>query len=234
MKRIFVLTIAGCMGVAVFSGCATSGSNGELESVAASTVGTMAAGNSTVNVLLGQLDSDNVLVRIGAMQGIAKLGSKGAQAVPALIPFLSSPDANVRKNAAYALGQIGPKASDAIPDLVNLIKDSNPSVQSTAVEAIANIGGANVPSLLVPLLISANPTVQKSAMSLLGKFGPASQVAIPQLVSLAQGNKNLRSTALDTLVAIGPNSVAALTPLLLSTDADLVSQVTAALSLLKK
>ncbi|AKL98508.1 HEAT repeat domain-containing protein [Endomicrobium proavitum] len=232
MKKFHVFAL-GMFLAAAATGCATT-SGEDAGSVAANTIGSMAAGSETVNILIGKLNSDSALVRLGAIQAIGKLGSNGAQAVPAIIPFLSSADANVRANAAFALGQIGPKASAATPQLIQLISDKNSKVQRNAVEAIANIGGANVPSLLIPLLIDINPTVQTSAMELLGKFGTQSKSAIPQLISLAKGNKNLRQLALDTLVQIGPDSITSLTALLTSGDTDLISKATAALALLKK
>ncbi|MCL2484672.1 MAG: HEAT repeat domain-containing protein [Endomicrobia bacterium] len=215
----------------IFSGCSTDGSNGT--DTAIGVVGGMAAGSTTLNYLLGQLNSDNALVRMGAIQGIAKLGASGAQAVPALLPFLASPDANVRSNAAFALGQIGPKANAAIPDLITMLGDKDAKAQRTAVEAIANIGGANVPSLLIPLLISVNPTTQSSAMELLGNYGPAASAAIPTLISLVKGNKNARDLAFDTLIKIGPDSIAPITALLAFSDGDVVTKAVKALSLLK-
>jgi len=231
MKKLFLAFLA--FGL-LSAGCATDGSNSELTSIAASTVGGVASSSEKVNLLIGQLNSDNALVRLAAIKGISQLGGAGVQAVPSLIPFLSSSDPNVRSNAAFALGQIGPKASAATPELVRLISDSDEKVQRTAVEAIAKIGGAEVPDLLVPLLISANPTVQSSAMELLGNYGSAASAAIPSLVSLAKGNKTLRQQALDTLVKIGPEAKTPLSALLTVTgDADLLTKVTSALSLIK-
>lgn len=229
----FVFTVSGC----IPSGSADGSADGTTMStteMAAATVGGMAADSTVLSVLMGRLSSDNAAVRLGAIKGIAQMGGAAVQAVPGLIPLLSSSDANTRANAAFALGQIGPKANAAIPDLVRLIQDSDSKVQRNAVEAIANIGGANVPGLLVPLLISADSNVQTNAMELLGHFGSASKAAIPTLVSLAKGNKNMRDMAFDTLVKIGPDSVSAITALLTMSDADLVTKATSALNLLKK
>ena len=234
MKKFVSLAFAACFGILTLAGCASDGSNSDMGNIAAGTVGGMAAESSTLAALMSKLDSDNVLVRLGAIKGIGQLGGAGVQAVPALIPLLSSPDASIRANTAFTLGQIGPKANAAIPDLVRLISDKDSKTQRNAVEAIAKIGGANVPALLVPLLISVNPTVQMSAMELLGGFGSASKAAIPTLIDLAKGNKNMRDMAFDTLVKIGPDSISAITALLAFSDGDVVSKAAAALSLLKK
>jgi HEAT repeat protein len=239
MKNLFVLSLCFAFVFSV-SGCVTDGgSNADgstmsTTEMAAATVGGMAADSTALSILMGKLNSDNAAIRLGAIKGIAQMGGAAAQAVPGLTPLLSSSDANTRANAAFALGQIGPKANAAIPDLVRLIQDNDSKVQRNAVEAVANIGGANVPGLLVPLLISVDPSVQSSAMELLGKFGPASKAAIPTLISLAKGNKNMRDMAFDTLVKIGPDSVTAITALLTMSDTDLVTKASSALSLLKK
>lgn len=243
MKKLFVLSFCFAFFV-TFSGCVTTGTTGgaaveemSATEIAAATVGSIAAESTTLSVLMNRLNSDNLLVRLGAIKAISQMGGAAVQAVPGLIPLLSSSDASTRANAAFALGQIGPKANAAIPTLVKLIQDRDPQVQRNAVEAIAKIGGADVPGLLVPLLISADSTVQSYALDLLGQFGPASKEAIPTLISLAKGNKNLRQHAFDTLVKIGPDSISAIAALLasgISGDADLVTQANAALSLLKK
>ncbi len=234
MNKILSFAVMFGLFFAVLSGCATDGTNSEAGNYAATTAGSMAAESSTIAALMSKLNSDNALVRMGAVKAIGQLGGAGVQAVPALIPMLQSSDANVRANVAFTLGQIGPKANAAIPGLVSMISDKDSKAQRNAVEAIAKIGGANVPSLLVPLLIDINPTVQTSAMELLADFGPASKEAIPTLVSLAKGNKNLRDMAFDTLVKIGPDSVTAITALLANSDTDIVTKATQALSLLKK
>ncbi|MCL2335680.1 MAG: HEAT repeat domain-containing protein, partial [Endomicrobia bacterium] len=226
MKSFTVFAVLCGMSLAVLSGCAglgalgdeSDGSTGGVTEMAASTVGALASNSTTLGTVMSKLNSDNALIRLGAVKAVAQMGASGAQAVPALIPMLQSPDANTRANAAFALGQIGPKASAAVPDLVKLITDKDEKTQRNAVEAIANIGGANVPALVMPLLINVNPTVQQSAMQLLGQYGTASKDAIPTLVQLASGNQNLRQMALDALVKIGPDSIAALTPLLTSGD----------------
>lgn len=241
MRNFFVSVLCFTFFV-TFSGCATTGTSSggagveemSVTEIAAATVGTIASESTTLSVLMARLNSDNLLVRLGAIKAISQMGGAAVDAVPGLIPLLSSSDANIRANAAFALGQIGPKADAAIPSLVKLIQDKDPKVQRNAVEAISKIGGANVPSLLVPLLISADSSVQSYALELLGQFGSASAEAIPTLISLAKGNKTLRQQAFDTLIKIGPDSIPAITALLVSGDTDLVTKANAALSLLKK
>lgn len=213
-----ILSFLLCIGL--FSGCA-SVSNKAVES-------------ESVTSLIAKLDSDNAYVRMGAIKAIGVMGESAVDAVPALIKLLSNNDANVRANAAFALGQIGPKASESVPALINCLLDNDSKVQKNSVEALANIGGANIPALLIPILSSNNLESKKLAMDLLSNFDSLPKNLITPLISIVKGDSALRDLAFNTLVKIGPDSIGAITALLLSGDKDIISKATEALKLLKK
>lgn len=141
-----------------------------------------------------------------------ELAGLGEAAVPHLIRILGAPDEDqtMRLNAGHTLWMIGPPAApeQAVSVLMRTLRDKDSRVATMAAE-------------------------------ILGKYGPAAKDAVPLLVELLQHGdwghgdwgSQLRSSAVSSLVKIGPPAADALIPALGSDNVDV--RVVAAMVLAK-
>jgi HEAT repeat protein len=174
------------------------------------------------------------------------LSDVGPAAVPQLTRALGSPDRCIRLGVLEALGHMGPKARAAVPSLLKVVTDKDPWVRLNTVEALAAVGDrAGIPALVDRLNTDKNLTVRRYAASALRTFGPAAKEAIPALLKAIRESEQLTDTlesltievesrptisgllasktladrARDSLAAMGPPGVAALTELLKDPEA---------------
>jgi HEAT repeat protein len=84
-------------------------------------------------------------MRIAAIQALAGIGEKSAEAVPELIQALNYPDARLRLAAAKLLGQLGPLArgrvsrDTAIQALRNALNDPDNEVRLAVSDALLKV-----------------------------------------------------------------------------------------------
>src|SRR5262245_23066716 len=126
--------------------------------------------------------------RIKALDQLAAMGEKAADAVPALTQLLGDSSANVRAHTAYALGGIGSAAKPAAAALTNLVRDSDETVRRQAIKALTAIRpGAQVMVPLVTQLIEdSDPAVKVRILQAVSEAGPA---AIPSLKAALKDEK---------------------------------------------
>ena len=89
--------------------------------------------------LLGDLNDESFLVRMGATKKLGWFRDQAKAAVPQLVSALADEHADVRKEAALTLGKIGPAAKAAIPALEAVKRES--SLGLFAEEALKEIRG---------------------------------------------------------------------------------------------
>src|SRR5206468_42154 len=108
------------------------------------------AADARVDELVQAAKSGAEASRIKAIDQLAALGEKAAEAVPNLTLLLSDGSANVRAHAAHALGSIGNAAKPAAAALTNLAKDDDETVRRQAIKALTAIRPG--PQVMVPLV----------------------------------------------------------------------------------
>jgi HEAT repeat protein len=163
--------------------------------------------DSSVEELIGQLNSSDAAARL---QAIDQLGARGANAAEAVVPLtalLKDASAEVRAHAARSLGEIGAPAKPAAPELASLLKDEDPSVRRQTVKALVAIRPG--PKVMIPLFIKlmhdSDPGVQ---MRILNAVSEAGEAAVPGLIE-ALKNDEVASWACVVLRGIGPAAKAA-------------------------
>src|SRR5262245_19293553 len=140
----------------------------------------LVAADAKVDELVQAAKAGSEASRIKALDQLAAMGEKAADAVPAVTQLLSDASANVRAHAAHALGGIGSAAKPSASALTNLVKDSDETVRRQAVKAITVIRPG--PEVMIPLvtrlLEDSDPAVKARILHAVSEAGPA---AIPGL-----------------------------------------------------
>jgi HEAT repeat protein len=100
-----------------------------------------------------------------ALEGFARIGSGGADAVPALDSLLRDTHPAVRARAAAALGAIGPAARPAVDPLTEALEDPDPQVRAEAAFALGMILDRSdaVLSTLFRAVMDTVPAVRRRA-----------------------------------------------------------------------
>ncbi len=149
-------------------------------------------GSATVELLIGQLKSEDLEVRRSAVVALGRIGD--STAAPALLESLN--DESLAIDAANALGQIGdPRAVDG---LVNLIGNTDASVRQAAVSALNSLTVSSMSERIIPLLHDPDPNVRESAVKIAGYFGyPESAGALLELSH--DEDERVRCVALEHL-----------------------------------
>ena len=143
-----------------------------------------------------------------------------------LIIDLRSLDETTRRLAAEDLGDCGDGA--AVEPLVGALSDPSPAVREAALDSLTRIGGEPVVRAVLPALRSEHVPLRNAACCLLGQLG---QAAVEHLSALlADGDKDVRLFAIDTLANIGSGSAeAALIRALEESDVNVAAAAAAAL-----
>ncbi len=164
-----------------------------------------------VQVLIGQLASQDSNVRSGAASGLGDIGSPGAEeAIPVLAAALRDENTGVRIYAAQSLGLIG---RPAVPSLLELLKDKDESVRHYALFGLQAAGPAAAPAIpaLIETLKDENAVMRADAAKALGSIGPAAKVAVPALIgAMRDKDADVRSFTAGALGEIGPQAQAAI------------------------
>ncbi|HET9479246.1 MAG TPA: HEAT repeat domain-containing protein, partial [Pyrinomonadaceae bacterium] len=122
-------------------------------------------GPATVDLLIGQLDSEDLEVRRSAVVALGRIGNSSATSH--LVNTLS--DQALAIEAANALAQIGdPRAVDG---LLNLLRNDDASIRQAAVNALNSLMPPAMSKRIIPLLHDSDPNVRESAVKIAGYFG---------------------------------------------------------------
>lgn len=148
----------------------------------------LVAADAKVDALVQAAKSGAEASRVKAIDQMAALGEKAADAVPSLTQLLSDPAANVRAHAAYALGMIGSAAKPAAAALANLLRDNDETVRRQAIKALATIRPG--PQVMIPLVTrlieDSDPTIKVRIMHAVSEAGTA---AVPALIEALSNDK---------------------------------------------
>ncbi len=107
---------------------------------------------------------------------VARIASKGVQAVSLLLQASFDSDIEVRDKAEKAIVRLG---SSAVPMLLRYLHNKNPSVRAKVVYLLWQIGDSSVLPDLAMMLSDTNPKVRQLAVHALGNI--AGQQGIPLL-----------------------------------------------------
>jgi HEAT repeat protein len=147
------------------------------------------AADPSVNDLIQASKTGGEAARCKAIDGLAALGDKAADAVPTLTQLLSDNSANVRAHAAYALGRVGAPAKSAAAALTSLIKDNDEVVRRQAIKALTAIKPG--PDVMIPLvtrlLEESDAGVQMRIVQAVSEAGAA---AVPALIQALQNERS--------------------------------------------
>ena len=91
------------------------------------------------NLLSSNLPSS---AKVGIAQGLARMGSGAAPALPTLVEGLNDPDSNVAAQCAITLSKITNQPEMAIPELTRALDDPRPDVKVAAAAALGEFGSA--------------------------------------------------------------------------------------------
>ena len=147
-------------------------------------------------------ESDNVAVRLPAMELLADVGPAARHAMPALETALESSDFHIRQQALWAVSSVGSEARTAVPALVGLLKDDDALLRKYAMQTLRSVGtGPAVVPELAEALQSRYSSVRRFAFEALEALGPRIQKAVPALVDASRnGNFTL---SLDAVRSAG-------------------------------
>lgn len=149
-------------------------------------------GSATVELLIGQLKSEDLEVRRSAVVALGRIGD--STATPALIESLN--DESLAIDVANALGQIGD--ARAVDGLLNQIGNADASVRQAAVSALNSLSVPTMSERIIPLLRDPDPNVRESAVKIAGYFGyPESADALLELSH--DEDERVRCAALEHL-----------------------------------
>jgi len=129
------------------------------------------SGERAIRPLLERLTDNNVSVRLGAAQALARVASH-RDAIPALIGGLRDGRESVREGVAHALRFIGPTAEAAVGPLIIALRDGIEGVRFQSAHALGSIGARAqraVPALL-ERLSDPSERVQRAAVRAVGKI----------------------------------------------------------------
>lgn len=170
-------------------------------------------GSSARSVQAGVLklagDSE-ALVRAAVLEAVEPLGIASGRAVELISLLVKDPAPSVRIAAAAAAGALGPAGRPLADELAGLIGDKDPKVRMTAMKSIGSIGGGKEAASMLAAHLS-DSTLRPAALNALGKLGPASAIAVPQMVALfSSAEPTARAEILRVFASIGQDARAAL------------------------
>jgi len=165
-------------------------------------------GDAAVESLVAELNDGTPVVRLMAIDALAKIG--GARALPSFVTALKDPDKDVRLAASNALVSIG---GPAVELLMAESTNTNSVVRQLVIEALAKIGDARAVRSFVAALNDPDREVRLEASGALVKIGAP---AIDGLIdTLGDPHEEVRLAAVEVLRQIGAPTVK---PLIAASD----------------
>jgi len=152
--------------------------------------------------IIGALETKNSTLENHLVRTLGKMGSAGAEAVPALMKKVKDKQFPNRE-AMEALGKIGPAARAAVPALLAQMEKKG-CVEPVAVVAYWRITGDRDKSIPLLLKVAVNPKNYKQARLVaiegLGLMGSGAMSAVPELKKLLKGESpTIRRAAREAL-----------------------------------
>ena len=162
-----------------------------------------------VSTLVAAMSAPDEAERRHAAEGLGRLGTRAAAAIPALLECLKDRDDLVRGQCAEALGNIGHDGSEVVAALRGLLKDRSEFVRRMAAGALGDLGATSGGTVgdLSDALTDEEEFVRRAAAAL-GKIGPPALEAAPALqAALADSDVFVRHWATVALNKIlGPGA----------------------------
>ena len=189
------------------------------------------ASNGDVGHLIKGLESDDVIERIAAADGLGLLGEQAADAIPALSAALKDKVDAVSVGAAYALAAMG---GVALPALLEAARTTNKGATRNAGYALSAMGDEAIAGL-IDLTSHEFELGRGYAAFALGEHGEAAQAALPALINLLDDSEEwVRRNAAEALGTVKASSET-IVPALVKGLADADDQVRfhSALSLIR-
>jgi HEAT repeat protein len=167
----------------------------------------------TVPVLLKALkDPDNKVAKHAA-QALSEMKVK--EAVKPLIGFLAKSD----KTDPFIINALGSYGQDIVPDIVPLLSVKDKKTRRSAAQVLGVLGSPKATEALIRALNDPDPEVRAAAAQALGRLND--KRALPYLFKAVEDkNDPVREQAAFAFVAMGNKSVAFLTDLWRSGDAE--------------
>ena len=148
--------------------------------------------------------------KLRALEALGELGTKAADAAPALVDLFAEKNEDVRLGAALALGKIRRGATEP---LVKALGSKDGDVRFYAAWSLGFVGpeAKSATPALVKALADAVPEVRRKAAYALGLVDADPETAAGPLVStLGDDNEDVRQAAVTALPKMGKAAVPAL------------------------
>lgn len=182
-----------------------------------------------------RLSGDSEPERVLARQALRELGPAAIGATAVLSGLLDHADARVRLAAVEVLGSIGIRHDAALPPLLAALEDEDATVQADALAALGlmRARAAAAAPTIAGFLRSTNTRHRYLAANALDEIGRVDE-AVPALRALlGDPDAGVREAAAYALDSASPSYrreiIAALLPLLIDSDADVVYAVVSTL-----
>lgn len=188
----------------------------------------------TLQTFSDATDSDTIELKRQALSALGFIGPDAVHTVPMLQSALQDDSVDVRCQAVLVLIQIGPEAAPAAPMLAAALREANQAEVCTVDEDDRRMLKMRPHAALVaPLVYDSQQNenrvgLQRVLVDALAVLGPASEVAIPELVG-ALDDERLRAPAAESLRRIGSAAVPALVEILKDADASETPELAEAL-----
>lgn len=190
-----------------------------------------AKSSSVISEVIRRAESGTPSTRVAAIWELAK-SPDAARAMPTLQALLRHRNAAVAAEAARALAVIGPVSEAAIHDLIDLLRVADPDLSTAAAYALGRL--AQAPETVIPELLEriADPQsrgVASAATMAIAQYGPAARPVLPAIQAALR--RALETTSyeaiedlLQALLAVAPDSDAAVNEVIASCDPELRGQ----------
>ncbi|MBS0266308.1 MAG: HEAT repeat domain-containing protein [Planctomycetes bacterium] len=166
-------------------------------------------------------------IRFTAADLLAKLGSDASPAGAALLAGAQDADPHVQAVCVAALPKAGVPSSQAVPVLMAHLKTDHLVVAARALAGYREAAAGAIPMLLEIFRDKNQPTESRwNAVRTLGKIGPASAVAIPDLIQgFDDAEWSIREHCAESLGEIGPAAAPSALPGMVRLLSDAVPRV---------
>ncbi len=163
-----------------------------------------------VAALVKALESADAKDRAAAVDGLLKLGSASAPAIPKLAAALMDKSPEVRWRAARAVAEIASGSTTLSSSLMAGLKNPEPLVRAYSAQALGRLGDnrTEVAEALAPLLTDKEPRVRRAAIRTIRQLKLPRSVSIPLFVkTLDSADPNDAIAAVQTLAEAGAEAM---------------------------
>ena len=168
------------------------------------------AARLSITPLINALKDESDQVRDAASFALSRIAPGNATAIPALIRALSDSDPRSRVGAANTIARLGSEAPSAVFPLIKTLKDDNEEVVLASRLALVKLGREAITGL-AKALGEEDTKTKLHVIAVMGQIGeeaaPASHVL---MLSLQDGNEQVRAATVHALGLMGPTAKAAL------------------------